>query len=207
MMEADLPLAASPVPVWDIYKALTEECRHFNALESTYRTFASTWLLATFGGIGFILKETPTAHPLLLVAGVSAAGALGIHLLWLMDIMVYHRLLTAVFAEQLLLEGRYARLPQTAHGMMAVQDGAGVLPKVVWFYVAPYTLLVLAASLAIGQGLPPQCDPITRVAAGTASFLLLGYGVAWRIRNAGTTVVPPEVRAFHHRRAGRRQTS
>jgi hypothetical protein len=79
--------------VWNIYKNLTAQCEHFNTLESTYRALASTWLLAAFAGIGFILKDIHSERELY-VAAIAAAGAVGILLLWLLDLMVYHRLLT-----------------------------------------------------------------------------------------------------------------
>lgn len=53
----------SPALVWQMYSGLTEQCQHFNTLESSYRTLASTWLLAAFGGIGFLLKEAPPGIP------------------------------------------------------------------------------------------------------------------------------------------------
>jgi len=50
--------ADTPDPlVLDMYKHLAEQSQHFNGIESTYRTLASTWLLASFGGMGFILKD------------------------------------------------------------------------------------------------------------------------------------------------------
>src|SRR5512134_877134 len=116
---------ASPDLVWKIYSGLSEECRHFNGLQSTYRSLASTWLLATFAGIGFVLKDIHTPYSHLFIGGIALAGALGILMLWLLDLKVYHLLLAAAFAEQLRLERKYDWLPRMAHSMMAGQKGQG----------------------------------------------------------------------------------
>jgi hypothetical protein len=90
--------ADTPDPlVLDMYKHLAEQSQHFNGIESTYRTLASTWLLASFGGMGFILKDLDQykGQQALFIAAVAVAAAVGIVLLWLMDLRVYHRLLAA----------------------------------------------------------------------------------------------------------------
>jgi hypothetical protein len=69
--------------------------RHFNEMQSRYRALASTWLLATFVGGGFILSQKTFEVPLsrdLAVATLALFGAFGIGLLWNLDLMVYHRL-------------------------------------------------------------------------------------------------------------------
>lgn len=61
--------------VWEMYKNLTEQSQHFNNIESTYRTLASTWLLAAFAGIGFILKDLRSESPEFFIAAVAGAAA------------------------------------------------------------------------------------------------------------------------------------
>lgn len=170
---------------WEMYKSLVAQSEHFNGLESTYRTLASTWLLAAFGGIGFILKDVPD-YAGLLVAAVSAAAAAGIFLLWLMDLMVYHRLLGAVFAVQGALEDRHPWLPQTAHGMMRAHDNAGVVPKIVWFYVVSYLILVGIASVALVRHLGSEWNAPAQAAATILCIVLLGGGVGLYMYVAAT---------------------
>ena len=43
--------------VWRMLLELGVQERHFNELESRYRTLASTWLLATFAALGFIATQ------------------------------------------------------------------------------------------------------------------------------------------------------
>ena len=170
--------AHSPELVWSIYKALSEQCEHFNGLESSYRTLASTWLLAAFAGMGFVLKEIHTGQQLLLVAGIAAVAAIGILLLWLLDQMVYHRLLSAAFAEQLALERQHAWLPQVAHRMMQAHGNTGVTSKVVWFYVATYALLAAIASFTAVLGFMPTASLALQLGSSVGCFIVFGASVA-----------------------------
>lgn len=142
---------STPSLIWDMYKSLTDQCAHFNSLESTYRSLTSTWLLATFGGIGFVLQEQAslTLYVPYLIAAIAYAGAAGVLLLWLLDLGVYHKLLSSAFSEQLRLEKQNTWLPQVAHKMMETQKGIGVVPRVVWFYIGTYSVLAGIGSVAI----------------------------------------------------------
>jgi hypothetical protein len=43
--------------IWEVYKHVAKFEHHFNTLQSTYRTLASTWLLAMFVGIGYVMAN------------------------------------------------------------------------------------------------------------------------------------------------------
>jgi hypothetical protein len=92
--------------IWSVVEECGEEERHFNNLQSVYRGIASTWLLATFGAVGFLLfnKDGELIHPGI-AAAVCFAGTFGIVLIWKLDLDVYHRLLVAVFREGQSLAG------------------------------------------------------------------------------------------------------
>ena len=173
--------------VWDVYKHLAGQCAHFNTIESTYRALASTWLLAAFAGIGFVLKDVDSEYGPLYIAAIAAAAAAGVFLLWLMDLMVYHRLLGAAFGEQLELETRHAWLPQVAHRMMRAHGGAGVVPRIVWFYVASYALLVAIASAAAVRGVAPAWSLSSQLLTMTACFAILGVAVAVYMYRSATS--------------------
>ena len=165
-----------------MYAGLTAQCQHFNGLESTYRALASTWLLAAFGGIGYILNGD-VARQAMLVGAIGGAAALGVVLLWLLDLQVYHTLLVAAFAEQVRLERENPWLPQAAHLMLAAHDGAGVGPKVVWFYVTAYLLMVAVAAMGI-SGAVPNVPLLTRGVIAIAIFGLAGLPVVRRMRRS-----------------------
>ena len=148
--------------VWKIVLELGANERHFNQLQHQYRMLASTWLLAMFGGVGFALSHDPLGvPPELLVTVTGLAAALGVTQLWSLDLRVYHQLLDSCFAEGLRLERLYAWLPQIRAGMMATQgDGespgvrrarkpAGVLARVVWFYMTAVSIALIVAFVGL----------------------------------------------------------
>ncbi|HEV2124323.1 MAG TPA: hypothetical protein VGW38_16335, partial [Chloroflexota bacterium] len=128
--------------VWKELSELAAAERHFNTLESSYRMLASTWLLATFGGAGFVLTADRLQLPfdkLWLVVAIGLAGCSGITLLWNLDLMVYHQLLHANFREGERLEGAYDWVPKVRTRMRASQPGRSALRRVIWFYIGGVT--------------------------------------------------------------------
>ena len=112
--------------VWSIVKECGEEERHFNQLQSVYRGIASTWLLATFAAVGYLLfsKDTQsTGNQMrhLFSALICLLGAWGIGLIWPLDLKVYHRLLVAVFEEGRKLENEFDWLPRLRTNMYRIE--------------------------------------------------------------------------------------
>jgi hypothetical protein len=139
---------ALPESIIEIYSNLGAYEQHFNEIQSKYRSLASTWLLATFAGIGFILSEKLNMLiPLdLTIAAIAVAGSIGIYLLWNLDHMVYHRLLESAFIECLKLEDEYDWLPKAAHNMRTLQEGGkGVSSRILLFYLVPQFILYIIA--------------------------------------------------------------
>ena len=138
--------------VWKLVHEIGTQERHFNTLQATYRGMASAWLLASFSAIGFVMSTSMILDPaqkLLLVSGIALAGCIGIGLLWVIDLLVYHRLLDSYFIEGLILEDQYPWLPPIRHNMMRTQMGEGVLFRVVGFYLGPVFLPILIAGVAL----------------------------------------------------------
>jgi hypothetical protein len=127
--------------------------RHFNSLQANCRGIASAWLLATFGALGFCLSEKFSIgiSPKLLICSVASSGAIGIFMIWVLDIRVYHRLLDSCFMEALALEAEYNWLPRLRGRMLRSQEGRGVRNKIVVFYAVPVFLLVLVAVCALSS--------------------------------------------------------
>src|SRR5207245_826392 len=100
--------------VWAIVKECGEEERHFNQLQSVYRGLASTWILATFGAVGYLLfnkeiRRSDLQSDHYLIAGIICLlGGVGISLVWMLDLRVYHKLLIAVFEEGRALEDAFS---------------------------------------------------------------------------------------------------
>ncbi len=88
-----------------ILKLITTAEHHFNNLCFNIRALASTWLLATFAGVGWILKDLPTSSPdssfvidkVSLLIALCIAGSLGIFVLWILDIHIYQKMTNVWF--------------------------------------------------------------------------------------------------------------
>jgi hypothetical protein len=160
----------------EVYKELGTYERHFNQMQSVYRGLASTWLLATFAGIGYVFHESSTTLTTcptfggidvrLAASMISLAGGTGIFLLWIIDVMVYHKLLVAVTEECKTLEedGTPPLLPRLRERMQSdtVSRLFGVLGlsarhKISLFYGIPAVSL-LAAAFAFFRTAPCRKD-------------------------------------------------
>lgn len=132
--------------VWKIIQECGQYERHFNTLQGVYRGLASTWLLAMFAGIGFVVKERvePT-YMLICLAGIAATA--GIFVLWSLDINVYHRLLLAVFYDGREFERACLWLPPVRNRMKDRGNEHAVRRSVCWFYTA---LMLVAGAVAVG---------------------------------------------------------
>ena len=167
--------------VWKIVLELGANERHFNQLQHQYRMLASTWLLAMFGGVGFALShDSLGVPPEFLVTVMGLAAALGVTQLWSLDLRVYHQLLDACFAEGLRLERLHAWLPQIRAGMMATQgDGAaadarrarkpaGVLARVVWFYMTAVSISLVVAFVGLAVEVASRWPELPSTLLGVA---------------------------------------
>lgn len=119
--------------------------RHFNQLESTYRTLASTWLLATFAGIGFAIvngKIIPFDWQLA-AAFIAFLGAVGLIFVWMLDVLIYHRLLDAIFFTAREIERQHPGLPPFRRHMLRITRVGGAVQFVQLFYIAGVDTLLL----------------------------------------------------------------
>jgi hypothetical protein len=137
--------------VWEIVKACDDREKHFNGLQAGYRTLASTWLLAAFGGMAFALS-TDLKVPLpreALVSGLAVAGALGIALLWVLDVLVYHDLLIVGHTAGKHLEQSLSWLPPVRSRFGVKTQHPPVRALVAIFYIAGVDVLCLAAAVTL----------------------------------------------------------
>jgi len=131
--------------VWSLVLECGEHERHFGNLQGIYRGLASTWLLAMCGGVGFLLKEN-IDQKWMLISLVGIATNLGIFVLWVLDILVYHRLLLAVFYDGKQLERACRWLPPSRNRMKSTAWEHAVRKAVALFYVV---LILMAAAAAL----------------------------------------------------------
>lgn len=106
---------ASEESLVKLYLAIGETERHFNTIQSNYRLLASTWTLACFTGIGFVLTSTTLPTTLdreLICIGIAFSGSVSVLILWHVDIFVYQRLLSAFYNEGRVMEAMLPWLSQ-----------------------------------------------------------------------------------------------
>ena len=169
---------------WDVLKELTASERHFNNLETEYRKLASIWLLAGFAGMGFILKEETQMAPAREVAimAIGMATSIGIFLLWIVDLLVYHRLLDACFEQAKKIETLYPELPDVRSAMERTQGGGKVVTtRLRWFYISltaapvifPVPLFIDWGQRNYGPGIAVVIIVAVVLYVGIATFLIL----------------------------------
>jgi hypothetical protein len=141
---------------WKYLVEIGQAERHFNVIESTYRGLASTWLLASFAGMGFAVNSTSLPVPRgIVIFAISVAGSLGVQLLWVVDLLAYHHLLAAYFLEGLRIEDHDRTLPQVRWKMW--EQGI-VERRVKMFYAGcslvllPFGLVAVFTSQNLGYG-------------------------------------------------------
>jgi len=136
----------------ETYFKLSDIEQRFNESEAGVRTLASGWLLASLAGLGWLLEpgkaEGPWPVPLgLLVSIVCTMAVAGIATLWVLEQLVYHRLLDAVFLVGLRMERADRTLPPIHAMMLRTMEGQGTQRWQLLFYIVP--LIVFAAFTAI----------------------------------------------------------
>lgn len=135
------------------YKQILDYERHFNSLESGLRQLASVWLLAALSAIAFLVRQNLTealVDAKLLVAIVALMGNTGLMVLWILDQLVYHRLLNAVYLLGLRMEFMAPNLPPIRTLMMLYSRKRGMARFQRLFYLAPMFGLGL---ISLGAGM------------------------------------------------------
>jgi hypothetical protein len=131
---------------------LAEYERHFNTIQAGIRGLASVWLLAAFGAIATLLKREEAdklwVPPEWVIGSICAMGAGGLALLWIIDQLVYHRLLNAVFIVGLKLEWSDPRRPPLHASMYASTPALGYARLLSLFYLLPIAALGAIAMAA-----------------------------------------------------------
>lgn len=179
-------LPADPISKSDIielYKEYGAYERHFNNLQNTYRGLASTWFLAAFAGVSFFYSSDfggglPISRELT-ASLITLAGGTGIVMLWLMDVLVYHRLLLAVIScsEQIESQQGAGFLPTLRQQMALKTQNLQVRTAISIYYIMP-TIILSVASLGFllsTTGLPFYA--ISQAIIGLWAVLLLGFAM------------------------------
>ena len=173
--------------LWAIMCELGEQQRHFNGLQSHYRTMASTWLLASIAAVGLVYSDKvkiPVPAEIV-VMSIGLAGAFGIVLLWMLDLLVYHELLVANYEVAKEYERDYQWLPQVRATYKAMRRGPAVRVRASRFYIGSAQLLTFVAAAAVWRHYDLVHRPIrAAIGAGFLAFIAVAGGITmmWYVR-------------------------
>jgi hypothetical protein len=86
-------------------KLISSPEHHSNKLCFNIRALASTWLLATFAGVGWVLKDMPAKAEDLglvidkvdIILAFCVGGSAGIFVLWILDLRIYQQMTNVWF--------------------------------------------------------------------------------------------------------------
>lgn len=151
--------------VHEDYWKISEMEQRFNATQSGVRTVASTWMLAAFGAIAVLIRSedgvTWFFHSHMLIVVVSTMASLGLFALWIVDQVVFQRLLNSAFLVGLKMEHDNPTIPPVRSVMTYAAEGVGMSRWLRLFYFMPMiAFLVLSSWLTLlfdpGLSLPAK---------------------------------------------------
>lgn len=126
--------------------------KHFNELQMKTRAMASTWILAGFSGIAYAVSAPAPALALFsaytLITLVSLMVVVGLFVLWVLDQLIYQRLLNAHFVAGLYREVRDASVPPVRVLMIIGSEYRGMARWYNLFYFIPMLTFTLFSTLA-----------------------------------------------------------
>lgn len=173
------------------YWKLSEMEERYNSSSGGIRTLASAWLLSSLGATGWLFNSyDPKTWPLplgFLLVVVMTLGSIGMITLWVMDQLVFYRLLTSVFLVGLKIEKDDQEIPPIRSMMMKTQEGLGTHRWERFFYLGPVLVFILISFVAIIGGSEELFAPNRKLFALNMHLLSLFLGIfqivaiAWMI--------------------------
>ena len=172
--------------VMQLTEQIGDKEEHFNKLQTDYRKLASTWLLASLGASGYVLKSSAEIQfdYWYIIFGICLAASAGILILWMMDLKVYQKLLASFFKEGFYLEMQhYEWLPPFRINIVMSQKSGEIQSKVQYYYFSSITILLLLGTVAVGNFKIFEHDLLGKI---ICIFILLATVLAiniWLIAN------------------------
>lgn len=138
--------------IYGAYSKLLSGGRYHGTIQANYRLIASTWLLATFAAIGFLLSKDnilPFNH-LIAVPIACSLGIIGLYLIWYEDTFVQELLLDINVVEALELENEYPWLPQMHHRFLNLYQNTNARYVKVLFFIGCKSILFFIMAVSLG---------------------------------------------------------
>ena len=135
--------------VYASYSKVLQGGRYHGAIQTKYRVMCSTWLLATFAAIGFLLFRDgllPFNH-LIGIALITLVGIAGIYILWYADTFVEELLLDINVVEGLRLEKENPGIPQVHHNFLHLYKNSNARIVKVLFFIGCKSILIFTAAI------------------------------------------------------------
>lgn len=133
----------------EVYKELGTYERHFNQIQNVFKGLSSTWFFTGFASIGFIYTSNfPESFPTkieLACTLLTLTIATGIILFWLLDVIVYHRLLLATLEESENLEKINTELPRLRTTMKKFTKTINARFAFSLFYIIPSLIMIMTS--------------------------------------------------------------
>uniref|UniRef100_UPI00404A2E66 hypothetical protein n=1 Tax=Flavobacterium sp. TaxID=239 RepID=UPI00404A2E66 len=134
----------------EIYKELGLYERHFNQIQNVFKGLASTWFLAGFTGIGYIFStefNSLPVNPNFASSLICLVISTGILLFWMMDVLVYHKLLRATLetGEFFKSKNKIKQFIILRENFKHYTKGLNVRTAMSLFYIVPCLILVVGS--------------------------------------------------------------
>lgn len=142
----------SQILSYGAYCHIAEFLQHYNRIQSAYRTFASTWILATFVGMGYALSNKGLDlpfHPLIAVSFIALASATGIFLIWYLDLIVCEQSIATVVHAGIEMESVHRWLPRYYHNVNYLSKLLGYINSKSIFYIGLLSILFITMGSAL----------------------------------------------------------
>jgi hypothetical protein len=138
----------------DHYWKLAEYEQHFNKLQTMIRQIASGWLLVAFTAIAVLLGTGKSGDYMFpsfsLIIFVCAMGSTGFLVLWIVDQLVYQRLLNAVATVALKMEFDDDQLPPIRMAMAYSAKRGEATPWLRRYYTFPIWTFFSISAVSTG---------------------------------------------------------
>jgi len=166
--------------IYEKYKRMQVYEHHFNTLETEIRKLASVWLLAALGAIAYLIKglylgdndaSKVIINAELLISIVGLMGTFGLLILWILDQMVYHRLLNSVFLMGLRMEFKHKELPPIRTLMVLFSQKHGMARYMKFYYLLPMFVLSFV-SIFFSHSYAQAVEVFYPVSIGYGSLLI-----------------------------------
>ena len=177
--------------VMQLINHVANEEMHFNSLELEYRKLGSHWLLASLGAMGYLLsrQNTMMLDIWILISGIAVVSAIGIFILSVMDMKVYHELLHGAYKEGLKLEQVYPEfLPPIRTNMRDSMIGKDIIKRVIYYYLGCISLLAVIANIVAWKYFVPINGPSIPLALNVLTIVILLFVRKYHLKNSDRNI-------------------